>query len=72
MVLCNNPDIFQKNMSEIFVGLDTVRVYIDELLHVTKGSWTEYLTVLEEMFARLQKDGLKFNAGKSCVDAHGF
>ena len=40
-------------MSEIFVSLDTVRVYTDELLHVTKGSWTEHLTLLEEMFAHL-------------------
>ena len=59
-------------MSEIFVGLDTVRVYINELLPVTKGSWTGHLTVLEEMFARLQKAGLKVNVGKSCFDAHKF
>ena len=39
MGLCNSPDIFQEKMSELFVGLDTVHVYIDELLHVTKGSW---------------------------------
>ena len=59
-------------MSELFIGLDTVRAYIDDLLHVTKGSWTEYLTVLEEMFTRLQKAGLKFNARKSCFGAHKF
>ena len=55
MGLCNSSDIFQEKMSGIFVGLDTVRVYIDELLHVTKGSWTEHITVLEEMFVLLQK-----------------
>ena len=38
MGLCNSPVIFQENMSELFVGLDTVPVYIDDLLHVTKGS----------------------------------
>ena len=43
-----SPDIFQKKMSELFVGLDTVRVYIDDLLHVTKGSWTEHLSILEK------------------------
>ena len=36
MGLCNSTDIFQENMSELFVGLDTIRVYIDEILHVTK------------------------------------
>ena len=40
MGLCNSPDIFQENMSELFFGLDTVRAYIDDLLHVTKVSWT--------------------------------
>ena len=34
--------------------------------------WTEHLTVLEEMFTRLQKDGLKVNAIKSCFGAHKF
>ena len=59
-------------MSELFIGLDTVRVYIDDLFHVTKDSWTEYLTVLEEMFTRLQKSGLNFNASKSYFGAHKF
>ena len=30
MGLCNSPEIFQEKMSELFVGLDTVRVYIDD------------------------------------------
>ena len=72
MGLCNSPDIFQENTYELFIGLDTVCVYIDDLLHVTKGSWKENLTVLEQMFTRLQKDGLKFNASKSFFGAHKF
>ena len=72
MGLCNSPDIFQEKMSELFIGLDTVRVYIDEILHVTKDSWTEHLSVLEEMFTLLQKAGIKFNASKSCFGAHKF
>ena len=72
MGLCNSPDIFQENMYELFIGLDTVRVYIDDLSHVTKGSWTEHLYILEEMFTRIQKAGLKVNARKSCFGAHKF
>ena len=64
MGLCNSPDIFQEKISELFIGLDTVRVYIDELLHVTKGSWKEHLSVIKEMFTRLHKAGLKVNAIK--------
>ena len=59
-------------MSELFIGLDTVCVYIYDLLHVTKGSWTEHITVFEEMFTRLQKAGLKVNSRKSCFGAHKF
>ena len=70
MGLYDSPDIFQENMSELFIGLDTVRVYINEILHVTKGSLTENLTVLEETFTRLQEAGLKVNSTKSCFGAH--
>ena len=65
MGMCNSPDIFQDKMSELFIGLDTVPVYIDDLLHVTKGSWIEHLTVLKDMFTRLQKAGPKVNVSKS-------
>ena len=64
MGLCNSLNIFQEKMSEIIFGLDKVRVYINDLLHVTKGSWTEHLTIIEEMFTRLHKDRLKFDASK--------
>ena len=70
--MCNSPEIFQEKMSELFIGLDTVRVYIDDLLLVTKSSWTEHLYILEEMFTRLQKAGIKVNASKSCFGAHKF
>ena len=70
MVLCNSPYISQENMSELFVGLDTVCFYIDELLYITENSWAEHLTVLEEMLARLHKAGLKVNAGNSYFVAH--
>ena len=70
MGLCISSDIFQENMSECFVGLDTVCVYIDEFFHVTKGSRTEHITFLKEMFACLQKDRLNVKAGKSCFGAN--
>ena len=72
MGLCNSPNIFQENIYKLFIVLDTVRVYIDDLLHVTKGSWTENLTVPKEMFTRLQKAGIKVNASKSCSSANNF
>ena len=60
----------QEKMSELYIGLETVRVYIDDILNVTKGYWEEHHTVIKEMFTRLQKVGLKVNARKSCFGAH--
>ena len=72
MGLCNSPDISQENMSELSVGLDTVRVYINDLLYITKGYWTDRITVLKEMSAHLNKSGLKVNSKKSCFCSHKF
>jgi transposase InsO family protein len=70
MGLCNSPDIFQEKMNDLLDGLDTVRVYIDDILHVTKGSWEDHLEGLEEVFSRLRQAGLKVNAKKSNFGAH--
>ena len=72
MGLFNSPDIFQENMSELFVSLDTERVYIDNIFHVRKGSWKEHITVLKNMFTRLHKARLKVKASKSYFGAHKF
>ena len=72
MILCNSLNIFQENMSELFVGLDTVQFYIDDLLHVTIFFWTENLTLLEEISTRLHKADPKVNPRKSCFGAHKF
>jgi hypothetical protein len=70
MGLCNSPDIFQEKMNDLLDGLDTARVCIDDILHVTKGSWEDHLEGLEEVFRRLQQAGLKVNAKKSNFGAH--
>jgi hypothetical protein len=52
MGLCNSPDIFQEKMNNLLDGLDAVRVYIDDILHVTKGLWEDHLEGLEDAFNR--------------------
>ena len=59
-------------MSESFFGLNTVRVYVYDLLHFTKGYWKEHINFLKEVLTRLQKSGLKVNARKSCFGTHKF
>ena len=70
MGLCNSPDIFQEKMSELMVGLEFARAYIDDLLVVSKGSFDTHMIHLEKVLTRLAEAGLKINASKShfCCD----
>ena len=65
MGLCNSPDIFQEKMNELFAGLEYVRAYIDDLLVISKGSFEDHLSKLDEVLNKLQSAGLKVNATKS-------
>ena len=65
MGLCNSPDIFQERMSDLFADLEFVRTYIDDLLTLTKGTFTDHLDQLRQVFGRLRSAGLKVNAKKS-------
>ena len=65
MGLCNSPDIFQEKMSDLMVGLEFARAYIDDLLIVSKGNFETHLDHLEQVLTRLAEAGLKVNATKS-------
>jgi len=65
MRLCNSPDIFQEKMSELMDGLAFVQTYIDVLLCLAKGSFSDHLEKVELVLQRLQKAGLKVNVTKS-------
>jgi hypothetical protein len=65
MGLCNSPDIFQEKMNELFYGFEDVRAYIDDLLCTTSGSYSDHLQLLDKVFAKLRRTGLKVNAKKS-------
>ena len=70
MGLCNSPDIFQEKMSELFIGFDFVREYIDDLLVTTSDSFKDHIDKLDKVFSRLQNAGLKVNAKKCSFGAH--
>ena len=58
MGLKNSPGIFQERMSELMVGLEFVRVYIDDILCITNAQnnvaeseanvWEQHLDQLEK------------------------
>jgi hypothetical protein len=52
-------------MTDLMRGLDFVRVYIDDLLVVSKGSFFDHVFKLDEVLRRVRLAGLKINARKS-------
>src|SRR5687768_15749206 len=64
MGLCNSPDIFQEKMSELMVGLEFARAYLDNLLIISKTDFNEHLEHLEHALTQLSEAGLKINASK--------
>ena len=42
----NSLDIFQEKMNEMFRGFEFIRAYIDDLLIITKGDWSDNLDKL--------------------------
>jgi hypothetical protein len=53
MGFAGSADIFQAEMGNLMASLEYVRVYIDDLLVITKGSLDDHLGKLEAVFIRL-------------------
>src|SRR5688500_15099801 len=64
MGLCNSPNIFQEKMSELMIGLEFSRAYLDDLLIISKTDLNEHLEHLEVALNRLTEAGLKNIASK--------
>ena len=64
MGLCHSPDIVQEKMSELMIGLEFARAYLDILLIISKTDFNEHLEHLEVALNRVSKAGLKINASK--------
>ena len=65
MGISNAPDIFQERMSTLMAALEFVRVYLDDLLVITRSDWDDHLDKLRQVLRVLQQAGLKVNAPKS-------
>ena len=63
--ISNSLDIIQEKMNEIFRGFEFIRAYIDDLLIITKGDWSNHLEKLELTLQKLKDNRLKCNIKKS-------
>ena len=59
------PDIFQNEMSTLMEELEYVRVYLDDLLVISKGTYEDHLQKLKKVLTKLMEAGLKVNLPKS-------
>ena len=59
------PDIFQEKMSTLMATLEFVRVYLDDVLCITKDTFDDHLQKLRLVLSRLSDAGLRINASKS-------
>ena len=55
MGIAGSPDIFQRKMLELMESLEFVRVYLDNLLCISKLSLEDHLEKLEVVLGRLAK-----------------
>ena len=65
MGLCNSPDIFQEKVNELMQDLEFARAYLDDILVITKGDFTQHLEHIEQVLTRLNQAGLKVCMPKS-------
>ena len=65
MGISTPPDIFQNKMSDQMRELEFVRVYLNDLIIITNGSFEDHLAKLNQALHLLQKAGLKCNVKKS-------
>ena len=65
MGLCDNPDICQEKMNELFNGLDYVRTYIDDLMIISNKSLDDHIKKLNKVLYKFKSAGFKVNAEKT-------
>ena len=67
MGIAGSPDIFQEKMSALMDQLEYVRMYLDDLLVLTKDTYADHLQKLQVVLTRLQDAGLRVNVTKSIL-----
>ena len=64
MGMTGSPDIFQEKMSSLMRTPEYVRVYLDDLLIITKDAYEDHLSKLRQVLEKLKQAGLRVNADK--------
>ena len=65
MGIVSAPDIFQGKMNHLMSDLEWVCCYLDDILCITKDSFTDHLNKLKPVLDRLESAGFRVNLLKS-------
>ena len=65
MGLSISPDTFQEKMSKLFGDSPWIKVYLDDLLIFSNGSYKDHLKKVDQALARLKSKNLAVNALKT-------
>ena len=60
-----SPDVYQEKMSLLFIDLEEVKVYFDDILILGFDSFEDHLLTLQEVFTHIRKANLQVNVAKS-------
>ena len=60
MGLVNSPGFAQARMEEVLRGMESVEVYIDDIV-IFSNSWTSHIAALKEVLKRLEDNGFTVN-----------
>ena len=58
MGIAGSPDFFQEKMSSLMQTLTYIKVYLDDLLVITKSKYEDHLKKLQVVLSRLQNTGI--------------
>ena len=61
MGVSNSPDIFLEKMNKMFRGFELIRAYINNMLIITKGDWSDHAEKLKLTLKKLKDNDLNYN-----------
>lgn len=65
MGLIYAPDIFQAKMTRLMIGIEYIKMYLDDLLVLSCSSIEDHLQWIEQVLKRLKSENLKVHVEKS-------
>jgi hypothetical protein len=67
MAVKTSPDIFQRIMYDLLGDIPNIKVYLDNFIITSNGTFEEHAGIMEQVLERLQKANFRANLRKCYV-----